>query len=65
MLEALGKQAQPVAIPPQQLDQIAAAAACAKRSTSRLFLLYLGREPTPRLRAAYQAFDLYRASTGR
>jgi len=37
-LQALGKQAQPVAIPPQQLDEIAAAAAKAKHVTRERIL---------------------------
>ena len=50
-LQALGEQAQPVAIPPQQLDQITAAAAEAKHVTRERIL------PKHRLRLRRQAVE--------
>ena len=50
-LQTLGKQTQPVAIPPQQLDQIAAAAAKAKHVTGEWIL------PEYRLRLRRQTIE--------
>jgi hypothetical protein len=51
--QALGKQAQPIAVPPQQLDQITAAAAEAKQLTRERIL------PEHRLRLCRRTAEIF------